>query len=365
MPAMWPMRYGGAYLLAWLTARHIDELRPRGAWVLFFVGGVVVINNLEFGLGAFLATVAAVLCARPPRSRRAALRLAGGVTGGALGAIAVVSVSTSLRAGKRVDFAMLQEWPRIFTDLGWFSLPMPTAGLHLALYATFVAAIAVAAVRRVRDSDGVVLTGMLVWSGVFGLVAGSYFVGRSDDLKLQSLFSAWGLALALLGVVTIRALSANGWRRPAPAQLLVLFGMALAICSIGLAAPPHEQVSRLARSTPEPVYRPTAKLSIAGRTTPGERVAILVPMGYRIAHELGLENVSPYGIQNAIVTRPQMETLIDAVRRERVEKIFLPEPGEQLAFEGDTAPEQLQMLVRAGYRVSSSQYGIVELRRIG
>ncbi|HZV73576.1 MAG TPA: hypothetical protein VFF79_07670 [Conexibacter sp.] len=369
---LWPMRYGGTYLLAWLTVRHLDRASPRRAWILFLVGGLTAINSMEFGLGALLATLAALLCARPPRGRRDALRLAGECAGGALGAVAVVSAFTLLRAGALPDPALLMEWPRIFTTLGWFALPVPGAGLHLAVYATFAAAIAVAAVRvarmahaahAARAGDDVLLTSMLMWSGVFGLVAGSYYVGRAEDVKLLALFSAWAFALALLTIVTARALAARGWRRPTLPQLLLLFGFALAICSVVHVPAPWGEISRLTQQGPAPTYRAAAENFVRERTQRGEKVAILLPEGHRIAYDLGLDNVSPFGIQNAVVTRVQMATLIETIRREGVTEIFVPSPSINLAGEGNSAPAQLQLLAADGYPATSAQEGFVELRR--
>src|SRR6185436_6302234 len=74
LTAMWPMRYGGAFLMAWLAARHIAGRWPWRTWVLMFVGTLVTINNLEFGGAAMVATIAAFLCARPPATARHLLR---------------------------------------------------------------------------------------------------------------------------------------------------------------------------------------------------------------------------------------------------------------------------------------------------
>jgi hypothetical protein len=345
--AMWPMRYGGAYLMAWLAARHLDGARPRRAWVLAFAGALVAINDLEFGGAALAATVATLVCARPPRSARAALRLAGELTAGALGALALVALATLARAGRLPDPAVLLEWPRIFSRLGWFTLSMPVAGLHLALYATFAAALATAAVRLARGARDALLTSMLVWSGVFGLLAGAYYVGRSDTLKLVSLFSAWGLALALLTVATARALAARGWRRPSPAQLLVLFGFALAVCSIARAPSPVEQVRRLTRQRRAPVYRQFAESFVKAHTRRGEKVALLLPMSDRLAYRLGLDDVAPYGTEEALVTRWQLRAVVDQMHREHAHKLFLKI--------GRITFAQIGMFAAAGLRVTATE----------
>jgi hypothetical protein len=361
MAAMWPMRYGGAYLLAWLVVRHLTGRRPRRAWPIFFVAALVLLNNLEFGMGATVATAAALTCARPPRSAREVLRLVGSAAGGVLGAIAAVSLLTLLRAGALPDPGLLLEWPRIFTNLGWFSMPLRTWDLHLALYATFVAAIAVAAVRLTRGDDDVVLTTMVLWSGVFGLLASGYYVGRPDAGKLTALLSAWSFAVAMLTVVSLNGVASERWR-PAVPRLLVLFGFALSICALSAFPMPQEQISRLREPGAESVYLPQAKRFVAQQVQPHEQVAILLPMSYRISYDLGVRNVAPYGFMNAIVTRSQFETLLDVLRRERVKVVFTPAPDSRLANEGDSAPQQVQRLVARGYQPVASEEGFVAFR---
>lgn len=346
LTAMWPMRYGGAYLMAWLCARHVERRAPRHAWALFLVGGLVAINDLEFGVAALLASTTALLCARPPRSLRDVWPLAVELLAGVLGAVALVTLPTLLRAGAPPSPAVLLEWPRIFSRLGWFSMPMPLASLHLAIYATLVGAIALAAVRLRRGVSDALLTAMLAWSGVFGLLAGSYYVGRSDDVKLVSMFSAWAFALVLLTIACARALAARGWRRPAPAQVLVLLGFALAACSIVHVPSPVQQLRRLASSPPQ-VYRPTAERFVRAHTRRGEKVAILLPMSYRIAEDLGLDDVSPYGTEEALVTRWQIEYVLDAVHRAHAHEIFLKE--------GRISPAQIAAFELAGFRERAAQ----------
>jgi hypothetical protein len=361
--AMWPMRYGGACLMVWLTARHIAGHRPRGVWSLFFVGGLVVINNVDFGLGAVAATLIALLCACPPRSTNAALRLGASLAGGTLGAVGAVSLLTLVRAGALPSLELLLEWPRIFTSLGLLNIPLPLRGLHLLLYATFAAAIAVAAVRLARSDADALLTSMLAWSGVFGLLAGGYFAGRPDTLKLEGMFAAWAFSLGLLAVVCVRALAVQRWRRPTLPQLLVLFAFSLSLCSITELSPPQKQIARLTETRPDPVYQATAERFVAARTQRGEKVAILVPMSYRIAYDLELRNVVPYPFMNGIVTRAQMQTLLDTLRQERIRAVFVPAPNSFLLQEGDSTPAHLRKLAAIGFRRVSSESGIVELRK--
>lgn len=365
LPAMWPMRYGGAYLLAWLTARHVDGARPRRLWPLFAVAALVAINDLDFGVAATLASAAAILCARPPRSLRAAGLLAADAGAGLLGALAGVTLLTLLRSGSPPSLTVLLEWPRIFVDLGWFAMPMPNLGLHLIFYATFGAAIALAAVRIAAGERDRLLTSMLAWAGVFGLLAGAYYAGRSDEIKLESIFSTWAFALAVLAVACVRALAARRWRAPTIPELLVLYALGLAVCTLKDIPRPGPTIARLTRHEPAPAYRPTAERFIRPHVRRGEKVAILLPLSFRVAYEMGLVNVAPYEFMNAIVTREQMQTLLDAIEREHVREIFMPAPGYRVLEEAEAAPAQVQALEQAGFRQGALQNGMLELRRTG
>jgi hypothetical protein len=362
LASIWPMRYGGAYLIAWLTARHVDCSRPRRAWVVFFVAGLVMLDDLDFGFGALLGTIAALLCARPPRSVRELRPLAGSVAGGVAGAVGLVTAFTFVRAGRLPDPSLLLEWPRIFTDVGLLAWPMPPASLHLAIYATLVGAVAVAAVRVARGAGDVLLTSMLAWSGMFGLIAASYYVVRADDLKLVAMFSAWGFALSLLVIVCVRALSAREWRAPTLAELLVLYGFALAVVAIVHTRSPEPRIAQIARGGSS-VYRTVAEPFVARYTDRGDKVAIMMAESYRIAYDLGLDDVSPYESENAIVTRRQLQTLLTVIEREDVEMLFTPNPGQTPVGDSLAPVEHIRVFQERGFRLVGSNGTMLALRR--
>jgi len=362
LPPLWPMRFGGTYLLAWLVVRQLAGRRPRSTWAVFFAAGLLVLNSPEFGMAAAIATAAALTIAQPPRSARAAGRLAAHAALGALGAIALVALLTLVRAGELPHPGLLLEWPRIFTSLGWFSLPLRALDLHLAIYATFVAAVALAAVRLAGREEDRVLTGMLMWSGVFGLLVGGYYVGRPDVIKLTSLFSPWSFALSFLTVAVVAGLRERAWR-PTLAGLLVLLGFGVSICTLTGAPQPQQELARLRGPGSEPRYLPAAERFVRRHVEPDETVAILLPMSYRISYDLRLRNVTPYGFMNAVVTRRQMQTLLDTLRREQVAAVFTPAPDSFLAHEADAAPEQLEALAEAGYEAVETRGGMVAFRR--
>lgn len=352
--SVWPMRYGPAYLLAWLTARHLDGVAPRRRWLLLAAGALVALNNLEFGLAALGGTLAAIALVDPPRSRRAALRLLGDAGIGLLLALLLVSGLSLAHGGALPNFALLLEFPRIYGVGGWVLEPMTAIGFHVAVYLTLAAAIVAAAVRAVRGATNPVLTGMLVWSGIFGLGAGSYYAGRSNVLDLVVLFSAWCLSLVLLTVVVVEALAA-GARRPGLAELAVLFGCGLAACAIFNMPRPWTEVGRVQRET-APVYaQQAATRLVSGTTRPDERVAILIPLGHRIAYDAEVVDVSPYASGQAMPTANQLETTLDAMRDAGAAKVYVDT--------GTTYPALIGMLDRAGYAPSIQAGPYVMLRR--
>lgn len=216
-----PGRYFGPFLLAFLCA--LSTRRRVPIWVLYGCGGLVVLNNAEFGVGSVLAMTAALLVSLDrssplwPRLRQLVVQGAAGL----LAAVALVSTFTLIRAGALPDPTLLTYYSRVFWYDSFGLVPMHTLGLHWALYATYAGALITAAVRFVRAEPDRTLTAMLAFSGVFGLATGMYFVGRSSQFQLMLLFPAWGFALALLAWTAAHALRSAAGDRDRLVRLLV------------------------------------------------------------------------------------------------------------------------------------------------
>jgi len=332
---MFPLRYAGPCLLAWLTARQLERRDGRvGTWPLWLVAGLVLINNLEFGLAATGASVAAFLWTTP-LDRRTVLRLARALAVGLAGALVLVSLFTLLRAGVLPRLWRLTDYAQLYAREGFGMLPIrEPLGVHVVIYLTYVAAIVTATVRATRNAANRVLTGMLAWSGVFGLGTGGYFVGRSHPEALIPSFSAWAFALALLTVVAVsNRVSAPAWR-PSIAATLVLFGFGIAACSLAQTPLPWSQVSRLdAPFDPEanasgaeqpllPEHRRDSQRFISSIADGPSRfvyrrgapVAILTPMGHRTADAYGVVDIAPYTGANSMETEERVEATLDALR---------------------------------------------------
>lgn len=340
---LWPIRFAGPVLLTWLTARHLDGVAPRRAWIVFVFAGLVAVNNPDFGLAAAFATfVALALLGR--RDRRGVARLAGEAVAGGLGGVALFTLLTLVRAGSLPHFDLLFEYSRLYAIDGWEQLPMPEFGLYLPLFLTFVAALVVALVRVVRGAPDRLLTGLLAWIGVFGVVGSVYYAGRAFSMTLFVFFAPWAFAVVLLALVVVPALAARGWRRPALPELMVLFAVGLVLCSLPQTPAPWTQVARIRDRTPQPVFRQLeAQRLVAATARRGEKVGILTALSHRVAYDTGVVNVSPFSSIESIATHEQLREAIAVFRREGVHKLYM-----SVRF---TRPEEWAELQRAGWAI--------------
>ena len=131
--SLWPIRYGGPYLLAWLLARHVDGAAPRRPWVLFLVAGLALVNNPEFGAGA-VAALAVALAGRAPAALARRRRAAGGRSGrrARSARCCCSSLLTLVRSGSLPHLGWALEFSSLYGVGGWAMLPMPRLGLFLA-----------------------------------------------------------------------------------------------------------------------------------------------------------------------------------------------------------------------------------------
>jgi len=334
-----PLRCAGPFLLASLLVRRLDGAgggRDRRLWMLGLVAGLVVLNNVEFGLAALAATVAALLWTAEDRGARALARLAGGLALGLLGAYALLALLTLVRAGELPQLGRLLDYGRLYSIGGFGLLKLHRLlGLHLVLYATFAGAIALATVRALQRAPNRALTGMLVWSGVFGLGSAAYFMGRTHPELLIALFPTWALTLALMTVDVV----ARTRRPPGLGGVLVLAATALTVCSIAQLPWPWTQLERIGEATPSaplidgeaplPPYAgafmpdPSTRAFFAPR--PGAKVAILLTTGHEIAYRFGVVDVARYTGLYSMPNRERLRTVVDDLRAAGGTTIYLPQ----------------------------------------
>ena len=351
---VFPARYFGPFLLAWLCALWLRRRRIP-IFALFGLAGLVVLNNYEFGVGALLALIAAVVAGwdrnLPVRRRLTELVLQG--SAGLLAALALVCAITLARTGELPDFSLLTYYSRLFLRESFGLAPMSSLGLHWALYATYSAVLVIAAVRYVRREPDRVLTGMLAFSGVFGLVTGMYFVGRSLQIQLILLFPAWGLALALAAWTAITSLRAADSDRVRLRRLLIpacaaLIGFGVMVAAIARLPQPQQQIDRLRDGSRAPDLEPVERL-VESRTTPGEHVLLIgTAPEHLIADRSHVVNVSPLNGVTSLISPADADRSIDQLQDDGgnlvIERVSAAPPTGFFRI-----PEFAQILRQRGY----------------
>lgn len=369
--AVFPMRYVGPYVLLWLCIRHLRGMRPRSPIAIFAFSGLVVLNNVEFGLPAFVGVVAAFMVAGKPGSGRVMRLLKDGALGFA-GALMAVSTLTLLLAGQLPNLGLLTLYSRLFGEGGYGLMHTPVAGLYILIDMTFAAAILVAAVRYRRGAIDTAYTAALAYSGVFGLGAGNYYIGRTHPAGLTVLFSVWALSVALLALLALRALAA--WHRDsrAPSPLLLagaLISLGLISTTVGQFPIPWTQLNRIAASAPPPApYNISAAVALLRRTARrGEPVMVFAPLGHLVALDAAVENVSPYSHPDGILTYQQMNEVLTALHDAGGTRFYVADstlPNSTFPGAHATFPEILRILASKGFTpvMTDPASGITEWR---
>lgn len=360
-----PLRTAGPFLLAWLVARHLSGSGGARVWPLGLAAGLVALNNADFGLAALGATVAALVWTDPPRTRQALARLAGWFALGLAGSYALVALVTLIRAGALPDPSRAVEFARIYTRAGVGVWPLGRLlGLPLAIYLTYAAAIGLATVRAMRGAEDRTLTGMLAWSGIFGLGSAAYYMGATTILAIATLFPAWGLCLALLALAAVRQLAARRERLPGLPALAALFGFAL--IATFLAMPPARLMpwSQAERLRAEPYYAPPDAEPMAKPADPafrrfvastpdaqgrfaireGAPVAFFTATGHQLADAYGIRDVVPY-TGRSVFTERQFDEAIEALRAAGGSTVLVPTM---------ILPRIAALLVERGFRVQTT-----------
>ena len=371
--AVMPERYLGPFVLVWLCARHLRRGSPP-LWAVFGVAGLAFFNNPEFGAAAVVALVFGLLFGseleRPvgPRLRRAALEAGAGF----LGAIALACAVILVRSGELPD-PELFAYPSRLVREGYTASLMSLWGFHWILYVTYAAALLTAAVRLVNRSPDRVLTGMLGFAGVFGLLTGAYFAGRSLPWQEWGLFGAWGLALALLGLTawrTLRTTPVDSLRRVAIGAFAALAGFGVMVASIDRFPPPWQQVDRIRMDGEARYDNRDQQRFIEARTEPGEKVLMLGwELEHRIAERAGVENVSPFFGTVALLSDNETGRAIDQLEEAGGTRAFVRiQRDDYTILSDDPINTSVSALLRErGYRIviRDPASGTYEWRRPG
>lgn len=357
--AVGPLRTFGPWVVGWLVAWHLSQPSAGRAFVVFAAAGASALNNLDFGIPALGGAMVALALTGPttllPRPR-ALLALLGSAALGVGAAFVAFECVTWLHSGRFASLSDMTLFQRAFARLGFGMVPLPRWGMHWLLYGTFMLAIGTAVVRleasrlalrslpAAAPSRERLLAGVLLYGGVFGAGALSYYVGRSHHPVLPALFGAWGSVLLLLVWLALRA-APRAWRgqRLAVVPALIAAG-ALAVCA-GEALPYRFPEVNLNESAPQRgavkvrsvLDAPRAAARLRSMAAPGEKVMLGSPAGHLVAELAGVDDVFPFVEWESCLVVGQLDEIVARIRASGVTRYFgfaSPELKERVAAAG-------------------------------
>jgi hypothetical protein len=136
-------------------------------------------------------------------------------------------------------------------------------------------------------------------------------------------------------------------------ELACLFAFGVLVCSLAQMPTPWSQVSRLQNTDIHIYGHPVGETFIDAHTDPGEAVAILTPLGHRVAYNAGITDVTPYTGGNSMPTVDQFEEMLRDLRAAGGRKVFLSVPQEVV--------ELPEALVKRGYTERAREpFGMTE-----
>jgi hypothetical protein len=344
--AVMPMRYAGP--LACLAAVALAARKPSRVTLLIagVVGGLTCINNFEFGVPAIFALGVAALAATYTRgeprgdgARRAIMLLIG-----AAAALICFVLLTLLRSGELPNPSYYVFFSRQFAVAGVSMIPYgAVVAFSGIVFVTFIAATALGLApallgTRQMNSSGRIETAVLCFTGIFGMGAFAYYVGRSHPTVLTAVLCAWGFALAAVTFTSIRWITTSkGVSRSGSPLALMAIGLfavtgAAAINQSGYGL---KQPSRLL-SKPSAAQANENIQFTRDCVRPGTNSMVFLPYGLRVAQAARLNDYFPFNSPDSVISKAQVGLMSDALDEQRVR-----------AFIAGTLPLEIKTMLRS------------------
>jgi hypothetical protein len=339
--AVMPMRYAGPLvclgLVALLAHRNGNRRLMIGVGI---ASGLTLINNFEFGLPTLCAVlVAAWISTYTARTgvRRTAQHLLP-LAGGIVAALLLFVVLSVARTGQVPDPLAATYFSRQFAGAGFYMLPFgPVFAFPAIVFLTFAGAVLIGITptligRRKANAHARVEAAVLTFTGIFGMGAFAYFVGRSHPSVLTAVFCAWGFALAALSHVALRWLSSTRGAGRVGSPLAILTIAMFVICgtaALGQSAYALEQVERIfttSETARASAATPTKAIAIARDCISPETSSIIfLPYGLKIAQAANLQDHAPFNHPGSVKSAQQLAVLSNSIVRNHV-RAFLSGP---------------------------------------
>lgn len=331
--ALWPIRGFGPAVAVYFLSRYLLRPSRSRAVMMFIFASLAALNNLDFGLPAYVGVLAAYLgtagaSAFPPRAM--IRRLIGPPVIAGIAVLAGFTLLCWIRGGRLPDFKYLYFYQRIFGIYGFFSVPTPYHGLHRIMYLSYIGAV-LWAIYLLEFGEDRRSAGMLLFCGIYGAGSFMYYANRSLPPVMEGLFPIWGLCFVVLFWTLYRfardaycrsPVLPFRWVYPVP---VACFAFAYGLCLVNLAKMPTlgQEWERFQLHDPSISNRREAMTQyLWAHTVPNEPVALLVRYPNGVLEAAHVEDVVPVPHPGAIFFKSQVRETMDAILKRGVKKVF-------------------------------------------
>jgi hypothetical protein len=330
--ANWPIRLFGPSLMLFLISRfYAGKQQVRNKAFIYFIGSWVALNNLDFGLSSFGATILAVSCWEILKNKKLKITLfvkevslAGAVS---LLSLSIYSIVLYILSGHFPNFLKMTTFIQVFAKYGYGMEPAPPIGLYWIIYLTFMTAIVRSLIviwnTSTPSNPQKLRVAMLLYSGIFGAGSMMYFMGRSHPYTLIVFFFSWAISLVLLMIDFMESFEI-GRRTGILRPTFYAFSYCLLITILFFQAPHLKgEVERL-RS-----HHPLLESDIndiqnylKDHIQQHEKIALLYPYADLVARNLQIVNTFAYADPSAIFLKDQINTIMETLETSQTKKVF-------------------------------------------
>jgi hypothetical protein len=325
-----PFRTFGPWVLFYLSMLYLKKPNLLYVSILNIVAVIFALNNLESGVPIYFAVIVISWIGKedfPWYPKGSLLYLICTVTLSALFVLTIYYVFISMRSDKIPDLTYMYFYQNLFGRVGFFSIPMPTFGLHWVFYFVAIISLFVGLESLLnpisKKGDHIrVRAGLLIYSFIYLVGCLAYYVGRSHWHTLTAVFPAFCLCVSLLLMNRLTKNKTSNLKLYLTDILFILY-ISVGVYSLAMLPSPYLQFKRITKT--ETTFIDDINLAaefVNIRSKTNEKVGIIFGHSELIANKAKVVNVYPYAHIASLALIEQLNVATSEFNKYHVKKIF-------------------------------------------
>lgn len=338
--ALMPYRYFGPLVLLCTICLVMRRPSPLGWFIVGIVGGLVLANNLDFGLPAAVASIGACLVAGDGELRHS-LRVVALESVGVLSGFVAFLIAMWAQSGTIPSLYQYVYFTLTYSAIGGVDTNLnyrtPFVAFHLIVWFTYAACVALPLFRSLarisRSQRQRLRDAAMMFVGIFGFGSGLYYVNREVNVVLIGLFVTWGIGATLLTCEVASGIARSivehrrlHWSMILPGALCASF-LLLGVGSLSDGRGIERQWQLLTTPHPDTPLLVAGIVSGLKTCTPrGDRVIVDIADGYTYSTVAGVSNWMPYDNPSPVGNPNSIEHFMTVASSEKVSEIYIDTP---------------------------------------